>query len=44
MGNIIFLIGGLLEIVALHLGVDSWAVGVSLLAYGAVLLITGYLS
>lgn len=44
LGNALFLAGGALEIVALQLGVDSWAVAVSLLAYGAVLLVTGYLS
>lgn len=43
-GNALFLAGCVLEIVALQQGVDSWAVAVSLLAYGAVLLVTGYLS
>ena len=43
-GNVLFLIGGALEVAALQLGVDSWAVAVSVIAYGAVLLVTGYLS
>jgi VIT1/CCC1 family predicted Fe2+/Mn2+ transporter len=43
-GNLVFLLGGAIEIVALQMGVDSWAVAVSVIAYGAVLLVTGYLS
>ncbi|MGH8899504.1 MAG: hypothetical protein ACRDZ4_21380 [Egibacteraceae bacterium] len=43
-GNTIFITGATIEIVGLYLGVDSWAVAASLLAYGAVLLVTGYLS
>lgn len=43
-GNVVFLLGALLELVGLQLGVDSWAVAWSLIAYGAVLLATGYLS
>jgi hypothetical protein len=43
-GNFIFLAGAALEIVGLCYGVDSWAVAASVIAYGAVLLVTGYLS
>lgn len=43
-GNALFLVGAVLETAALCLGVDSWAVAVSLFVYGAVLLVTGYLS
>ena len=41
-GNIIFLAGAVLEIIGLHLGVSSAAVAWSLLLYGGVLLVTGY--
>jgi len=43
-GNLIFLVGATLEVIALQLGVDSWAVALSLIAYGVVLVGTGYLS
>ena len=41
-GNAIFLIGAALELVGLQRGVSTWAVAVSLLTYGALLLYTGY--
>jgi len=44
LGNALFLAGALLEVVGLGLGVDSVAVAWSLIGYGAVLLVTGYLS
>ena len=43
-GNALFLLGALLETVALQAGVDSWAVAASLIVYGCVLLLTVYLS
>lgn len=43
-GNAVFLLGAVIEVVGLQLGVDSWAVAWSLIGYGAVLLVTGYLS
>lgn len=43
-GNALFLLGAVFEIAGLQHGVDSWAVAVSLLVYGVVLLWTGYLS
>jgi hypothetical protein len=43
-GNVIFLLGAVLEIVGLRCGVDSAAVAWSLIIYGGVLLWTGYLS
>jgi len=42
-GNTIFLLGAALEVVGLQMGVSSSAVAWSLLVYGAVLLVTGYL-
>jgi len=41
-GNLIFLIGASLELIGLQRGVSTWAVAVSLLTYGALLLYTGY--
>ena len=43
-GNTLFLLGATLEALGLYAGVDSWAVAISMTAYGIVLLITGYLS
>lgn len=42
-GNLIFLVGAALETVALLVGVDSRAVAWSMIGYGVVLLVTGYL-
>jgi hypothetical protein len=43
-GNGLFLAGAAMEVVGLAIGVDSAAVAWSLIGYGAVLLVTGYLS
>jgi hypothetical protein len=42
-GNIIFIVGAILESWALTIGVDSRAVGVSMIGYGVMLLVCGYL-
>lgn len=42
-GNAIFLLGAVLEYIGLGLGVSSSAVAWSLIAYGAILLATGYI-
>lgn len=43
-GNVVFLLGAALEYLGLGFGVDSWAVAWSLVIYGSILLLTGYLS
>jgi hypothetical protein len=42
-GNIMFIVGAILETWALTIGVDSRAVGVSMIGYGVMLLVCGYL-
>ena len=43
VGNAVFLLGAALEVVGLSIGTSSAAVAWSLIVYGAVLLITGYI-
>ncbi len=42
LGNALFLAGAVLEIAGLTVGVHSQAVAWSLIVYGVVLLVTGY--
>lgn len=42
--DVLFLFGAVIEIYALSLGVSTNAVAWSLVAYGVVLLVTGYVS
>jgi len=42
LANVIFMVGALLEYIALPMGVSSTAVAWSLILYGVILLGTGY--
>lgn len=42
-GDVIFLLGAAIELWGLQQGVHGWAVGVSMITYGAVVIYTGYL-
>ena len=43
LGNALFLLGAALECAGLQFGVHSYAVAWSMIGYGAVLLVTGYM-
>jgi hypothetical protein len=42
-GNLLFFVGAVIEMAALPLGVDSRVIGVTMILYGGILLVTGYL-